>query len=67
MFSARKREYKSAKALEAVRKRIEMIIIWGKVLKFEFRKSDKMRINRIISSPETREKKSATTFKTVRK
>ena len=37
------------------------------MLKFEFRKSDKMRIYSLDSSPETPEKKSGKDFKTVRK
>ena len=36
-------------------------------MKFEFRKSDKVRIYQLISSLETHEKKSGKTFKTVRK
>ena len=36
-------------------------------MKFEFRKSDKMRTYWLVSSPETYEKKSGKTFKTIRK
>ena len=37
------------------------------MLKFELRKSDKMRIYRLVSSPKTHEKKSAKTLKAVKK
>ncbi len=51
--------FKSANTIESVRKELEMVIIsgGGEVLKFECRKSDKMRILRLVSSPETHEKK----------
>ncbi len=37
------------------------------MLKFELRNSDKMRIYRLVSSPETHEKKSGKALKAVRK
>ena len=37
------------------------------MLKFEFRKSDKMRIYRLVYRPKTHERKSAKTLKAVRK
>ena len=63
-------EKKSGKTIKTVRKESEMVKIQGgggNVLKFELRKSDKMRIYRLVSSPETHEKKSGKSLKAVRK